>query len=270
MLKQTFDAAIRTSPAARRALINLLYRMLTRLDRDAEMVFMNYGYASRNGDGHLELRPHDERDRYCIQLYHHLARQVSLRGKDVLEVGSGRGGGASYLARYLEPRTLVGVDRCAEAVRFCSRHHEAPALSFRVGDAEALPFAGDSFDVVINVESSHCYGSLARFLAEVKRVLRPGGTFLYTDHRGPHQMDHWRGELHRSGLEIVRESDISANVVEALDRSDGSKRALIDRRCPDWLRRPIKEFAAVQGSAAYERFLTGNTRYLSFVLRKPA
>jgi ubiquinone/menaquinone biosynthesis C-methylase UbiE len=43
------------------------------------------------------------------------------------------------------------------------------------GDAENLPFPQVSFDAVINVESAHCYGSIERFLAEVHRVLRPGG-----------------------------------------------------------------------------------------------
>jgi len=268
MLKNTFDAVIRTSPAAKRALINVLYRIMTRLDRDADMVFMNYGYA--NGGPEPELNERDERDRCCIQLYHHLAAGAELRGKDVLEVGSGRGGGASYLARYLGPRSLVGVDRCESAVRFCGGHHTAPGLSFRVGDAESLPFGDGSFDVVINVESSHGYGSLGRFLGEVKRVLRPGGRFLYTDHRGPHQVDAWRAELRASGLEMLRETDITANVLEALDRTNAQKQALIDQKVPTWFRTSFHEFAAMRGSAAYERFRNGQTCYLSFTLRKPA
>ncbi|HET7230734.1 MAG TPA: class I SAM-dependent methyltransferase [Longimicrobium sp.] len=268
MLKKTFDAAVNASPAARRALINVLYRIMTRLDRDADMVFMNYGYA--NGGPEPELGEQDERDRCCIQLYHHLAGDAGLRGKDVLEVGSGRGGGASYVARYLGPRTLVGLDRCESAVGFCSGHHAAPGLSFRVGDAEALPFADGSFDAVINVESSHGYGSLPRFLGEVKRVLRPGGLFLYTDHRGPHQLDAWRADLLACGLELVRETEITAHVLEALDRSNAQKQALIDRKVPAWFRKSFHEFAAMRGSAAYERFRNGQTRYLSFVMRKPA
>lgn len=270
MLKRTFDAVIRTSPAARRTLINLLYRIMTRLDREADMVFMNYGYADPSGGPEPPLRAEDEADRCCIQLYHHLAAEAALGGKDVLEVGSGRGGGACYLARYMAPRTLVGVDRCDSAVRFCISHHAAPGLSFRVGDAEALPFGDERFDVVVNVESSHGYGSLARFLCEVKRVLRPGGLFLYTDHRGPHQVEAWRAELHASGLRVLRETDITAHVLEALDRTNARKQALIDRKVPGWFRRSFHEFAAMRGSAAYERFRAGQTRYLSFTLQRPA
>ena len=49
------------------------------------------------------------------------------------------------------------------------------------GDAESLPFGDEMFDAVVNVESSHCYGSTPAFLAQVKRVLRCGGHFLFAD-----------------------------------------------------------------------------------------
>ncbi|QDU31359.1 Phthiotriol/phenolphthiotriol dimycocerosates methyltransferase [Anatilimnocola aggregata] len=54
-------------------------------------------------------------------------------------------------------------------------------LSFVVGDAENLPFEDDTFDAVVNVESSHCYRSDPAFLAQVRRVLRTGGHVLFAD-----------------------------------------------------------------------------------------
>jgi fatty-acid O-methyltransferase len=59
--------------------------------------------------------------------------------------------------------------------RWARRHAEGSAVELVHGDAENLPFPQVSFDAVINVESAHCYGSIERFLAEVHRVLRPGG-----------------------------------------------------------------------------------------------
>ena len=56
-------------------------------------------------------------------------------------------------------------------------------LSFKVGDSENIPLEKSSVDIVINVESSHCYGSFSGFLKEVSRVLRPGGRFLFCDFR---------------------------------------------------------------------------------------
>ena len=48
-----------------------------------------------------------------------------------------------------------------------------PRPDFVQGNAESLPFADQSFDVVINVEASLHYLDFARILTEVKRVLRP-------------------------------------------------------------------------------------------------
>jgi hypothetical protein len=83
-----------------------------------EWAFMNYGYALLEPNGApLVLEPADEPDRLCIQLYHHTVGETSLEGKDVLEVGCGRGGGASYIARYLRPRSMTGLDFSSTARR---------------------------------------------------------------------------------------------------------------------------------------------------------
>jgi SAM-dependent methyltransferase len=74
---------------------------------------------------------------------------------------------------------MVGVDVSSQAVAFCRQRHDVPGLLFEVGDAGHLAFGPASFDAVPNIESSHCYGDSAAFLAEVRRVLRPDGYFLY-------------------------------------------------------------------------------------------
>src|SRR5262249_14512563 len=138
---------------------------------------------------------------------------------------SGRGGGASYVARYLKPRRMVGLDLSGKAVAFSTRQHALANLHFQKGDAEQLPFAGQSFDSVINVESSFCYPSIDRFLGEVKRVLRPGGYLHYTDLRLADEVAGWRAAIERSGLDLLVERDITANVIEALHRDCARRRA---------------------------------------------
>ena len=118
-----------------------------------------------------------------IQLYHRTATQADLSGKQVLEVSCGHGGGASYLVRTLHPASYTGLDLNPAGIDFCRKRHNLPGLDFVHGDAENLPFADQSFDAVINVEASHVYPHFPRFLAEVARVLRPGGHFLYADFR---------------------------------------------------------------------------------------
>jgi hypothetical protein len=57
----------------------------------------------------VPLQPGDEPNRPCIQLYHHVATQVALRGKNVLEVSCGHGGGAAYLGRALQPQSYTAL-----------------------------------------------------------------------------------------------------------------------------------------------------------------
>ena len=82
------------------------------------MTCMNYGYADLDNPKTIELKPEDEAERYGLQLYHQAASWANLKGKDVLEVGSGRGGGASYIARYLEPNSYVGIDLSEPGIQF--------------------------------------------------------------------------------------------------------------------------------------------------------
>jgi SAM-dependent methyltransferase len=54
-----------------------------------------------------------------------------------------------------------------------------------VADAEALPFADARFDLVTCRIAAHHFADVARFVAEVKRVLKPGGTFALVDNISP-------------------------------------------------------------------------------------
>jgi SAM-dependent methyltransferase len=246
------------------------YEYISVLDRDANMIFMNYGWS--DGDGEvvpLALQPEDEPNRYCIQLYHRVASAIDLAGLDVLEVGSGRGGGASFVQRYLAPRTMTGVDLAANAISFCRQQYDVPGLTFVRGNAQALEFADRSFDAVINVESSHCYPSMARFVGEVVRVLRPGGHLLYADHRMQGDVAELRQQFREAGLAVVVEERLNDGVVRALVQDNARKQALIERQVP-WVLRPLfSRFAAMEGTGSiYGTLLSGERAYMRFVLRK--
>ena len=79
-------------PFFRRLVWRPIYEGFARLFPIEEWVCMNYGYA--NDSLKVQLAGDDEISRYPLQLYHVTATQSgSLKDKDVLEVGSGRGGG---------------------------------------------------------------------------------------------------------------------------------------------------------------------------------
>src|SRR5689334_6482213 len=71
------------------------YPLLTRRLADEEALFLNYAYETEPPMA-IPLRPEDEPNRGCIQLYHQTVSAVALRGKRVLEVSCGHGGGAAY------------------------------------------------------------------------------------------------------------------------------------------------------------------------------
>ena len=97
---------------------------------------MNYGFSDENL--FIEIDPEEERERYPPNfITTQLIKKTFL--KKVLEVGSGRGGGASYVSRYLKPKSVVGIDISKNAVRLCNSTHQHPNLSFCVGDSEKIP-----------------------------------------------------------------------------------------------------------------------------------
>jgi ubiquinone/menaquinone biosynthesis C-methylase UbiE len=160
----------------------------------------------------------DEPDRFPIQLYHRTATQVDLSGKKVLEVSCGHGGGASYLMRTLHPTSYTGLDLNTVGIKFCRKRHNLPGLDFVQGNAESLPFPGQSFDAVINVEAALHYLGFDRFLAEVARVLRPGGHFLYADFRDADGVSAWEAMLVNAPMRLLSQRVINAEVVRGLQR----------------------------------------------------
>lgn len=269
MLRQTLDELARSSPRFRRVMIRTWYESIGFLDRERNLTFMNYGYSDPDlVESQLPLNDEEKANRYAIQLYQHVAGAVDLRDKDVAEIGSGRGGGAAYLTRHLKPRSMVGIDISKKAIAFCNKHYSNERLSFVHGDAENIPLADETIDAIINLESSHCYGSMTRFLNEVRRVLRPGGFFLFSDHRDRDRAPTLREQLQRASFKTLNETDITGNVVKALELDHDRKKELIRRKCPKFLLREAEEFAALKGTRAFESFKAGDSRYLSFVLQK--
>ncbi|ORV55563.1 SAM-dependent methyltransferase [Mycobacterium fragae] len=223
-----------------------------------DVLFMNWCYEE-DPPMNLPLDAADEPNRYPIQLYHRTATQSGeLTGKQVLEVGCGRGGGASYLMRALGPASYVGLDLNAAGIDFCSRRHRLPGLRFVQGNAENLPFPAESFDAVINVESAALYPHFDRFLSEVGRVLRPGGTFLYADTRWRFDLTRWESALAGAqGLRIVSWREINAEVMRGMELHSPAISAATQSVVPRFLRR----WARKQDSLVLRNLESGRLLY---------
>jgi len=261
----------------RRAVTRRLYDHLARIYPLAEWTTMNYGYAMLPGETPGPAVNPRLPEHLALQLYMRLAVALQsdgclkLSGCDVLEIGSGRGGGAAHMARHFRPRRFVALDVSVEATALARRQHgEESAIEFMQGDAENLPFTKASFDVVINVESAHCYGSIARFLAGVHRVLRPGGRLAFADFVSERHGARARllATLRQGPLRLVQVEEITANVVAALAQDEARKRALLDHWVQGWFRSFAQGAYAMEGSAMQRELAAGRTVYLVAVLEK--
>lgn len=235
--------------AFNRLVSKYFYRIQTRLFAGYDVVFLNIGYEE-DPPMALPLAECDEPNRFYIQLYHRTATQAHLTGKRVLEVGCGHGGGASYLMRTLHPASYTGLDLNRTAVAFCRKRHDLPGLDFVYGNAEKLPFPDQSFDAVINLESSAAYPHFCRFLAEVARVLRPGGHFLYADLRPRDRIAEWEVALAEAPMQMHSEELINAQVLRALDMNRNRILGLISRM-PPGMRGIGREYSGMEGTDFY-------------------
>lgn len=249
------EAPATSAKASYRDFYNDVTRRLEQSGVGDASFFLNYGYISL-GDGdeaRLDV-PEGTFNPSSVRLALELIGDTKLAGRRVLDVGCGRGGTAALMAERFGAE-VTGVDLAPDAIAFCRRIHLGVAR-FEVGDAEQLPLEDGLCDVVTNIESSHTYPNLRAFFAEVRRVLAPGGRFLYTDLLPVQRWVEVRALLGPMGFAIVTDRHITPNVLASCDdvaatrsKAFGAADAMIDT------------FLAVPGSAVYEQMRLGTWEY---------
>lgn len=258
----------------KRFVVRRLYSYLARAYPVPDWTTMNYGYApAANAEEAPGVAAFQER--YSLNLYWRVATAgahgADWTGLDVLEIGSGRGGGAAYLSRQLRPKRYLGLDFAPEAVALAAKTHAGvDRLAFDVGDAENLPLPDAAFDLAINIESAHCYASVPRFLRETARVLRPGGALLFAAFAAAGEArERLEAQLRASPFVVSKLDDITARVAAALDADEKRKQAFVDAHVKGWFKSFAVGAYALEGSPMRQALKSGATRYLAAVLTKP-
>ncbi|OHV07819.1 malonyl-[acyl-carrier protein] O-methyltransferase BioC [Kushneria phosphatilytica] len=98
----------------------------------------------------------------------------------IVDVGCGTGYVTARLQQRFPGAALIGVDPAPGMLSVARNRHAALPIDWRAGAAEALPLPARSTDLLISSLALQWCVSLAPFLAEAERVLRPGGRLCFT------------------------------------------------------------------------------------------
>lgn len=116
------------------------------------------------------------RAEFHLDRYRFAAERVE--GLMVADIACGTGYGSEHLKEQGAAASVVGVDICADAIRYAAEKHSPSGVSFVCGNAESTQFEDASIDAVVSFETIEHVPDDDKLLAEFARILKPGGLLI--------------------------------------------------------------------------------------------
>jgi ubiquinone/menaquinone biosynthesis C-methylase UbiE len=178
---------------------------------------------------------------------------AALNGDErVLDIATG--GGHTALAFAPHVREVVASDLTPEMLAAAERFIDGKGhanVRYELADAEALPFGDGEFDVITCRVAAHHFGDIPRFVAEVARVLKPGGRLILVDTIAPAEpaLDRFI-----NAIEVLRDPTHVRDHTEAEWRDYCSDAGLAVQQTETWLKPiPFDDWCERMRVAAAER-----------------
>ena len=140
-----------------------------------------------------------------------MSKTLPLKGR-ILEIGTGKGRFTAALARVLKSLDTVDMNRAEVEMAFLylAWHRLDSRVRFHVGDAARLPWRDENFDAVVSMNVVHHLRSPVKVVAEMIRVVRPGGRVVLADFdragfRIMASMHRMEGRVHPEGRVSLRD-----------------------------------------------------------------
>jgi ubiquinone/menaquinone biosynthesis C-methylase UbiE len=244
------------------------YSSYVQLFPDTWWTFMNFGYNDPfDQPNDSKWTEAEKLWRNPVQLYLQTLGQVKVTGRDVLEVGCGRGGGSAFIARHLKPKSVTATDAAGSNVLFCQSAHKVKGVQYCYGTAFKMPRPDESADIVLSIESFNYYKPLSSFMVEAARVLRTGGNLLVTGWGPPKLLEKLVDTAEAHGLSLISSKNLTNGACQSIQDFDPVA-IVADRKTvrPKWLyvdmwRRVRSDLSTIQ---------SGATPYFTFAFEKTA
>jgi ubiquinone/menaquinone biosynthesis C-methylase UbiE len=123
----------------------------------------------------------------------------------ILEIGFGTGRNLTHYPRHVRRIEAIDPDLDLDRLSLPRIAHASIEVDFHHLDAEHLPFEDARFDTVVSTFTLCSIPDVVHALAEVRRVLRPGGQFLFLEHgRAPdHRVARWQDRLNATWMPLA-------------------------------------------------------------------